>query len=465
MTAASRPDDCLLGGGEMGALMRDTDWASTPLGAVTRWPQSLRTTVSTCLSSRFPILIWWDPELVMLYNDAYRPVLGSSKHPTAMGQRGRECWPDVWHIIGPMLEGVLRTGEATWSEDQMLPLQRHGFVEECFFTFSYSPVRDASGGVGCVFTCVTETTARVVGERRLERLRALGERAVGAPGVDEACHAAMEALQRNAADLPACAIHLVDKAGRRRTMADALDARIGAAVEMAAGTGAVQVLRDVDVDADALIVGGPWPEPVRTVVVAPIPAQVGGEQEGVLVVAISPRRALDDPYLRFLALVAGSLGTAISNARAFEKERERAAALAALDRAKTTFFSNVSHELRTPLTLMLGPVEELLAMGPADELPRIFERFHRVEGVRARSVEGSGIGLPVVDGFELALRFRDDEKLREVALISRSGYGQPRDFERSRAVGFREHLVKPIDVEARRRSIQGARQFTATSSV
>ena len=112
----------------MGALMRTVDWASTPIGPVEDWPQSLRTAVSICLASRFPILIWWGPELVKLYNDAYRPMLGATKHPRSMGQRGRECWPEIWHIIGPMLEEVLTEGKATWSDDQLLPLDRNGYV-------------------------------------------------------------------------------------------------------------------------------------------------------------------------------------------------------------------------------------------------------------------------------------------------------------------------------------------------
>src|SRR5437660_9640516 len=109
--------DMLTGGGEMGALMRSLDWSQTPLGPVENWPQSLRTAVSICLASHFPMLIWWGPELVKLYNDAYRPMLGATKHPMAMGQPGRECWPEIWDIIGPMLEGVLREGKATSSEN------------------------------------------------------------------------------------------------------------------------------------------------------------------------------------------------------------------------------------------------------------------------------------------------------------------------------------------------------------
>jgi PAS domain S-box-containing protein len=155
----------------MGALMRSIDWARTPLGPIESWPQSLRTSVSICLSSRFPILVWWGPELVMLYNDAYRPILGAAKHPQAMGRGGREVWPETWPILGPMLEGVLTQGEATWSDDQLLLLDRNGFLEECYFTFSYSPIRDESGRVGGVFCAVTETTWRVLGERRLQTLR------------------------------------------------------------------------------------------------------------------------------------------------------------------------------------------------------------------------------------------------------------------------------------------------------
>lgn len=144
----------LAGGGEMGQFMREQDWAATPLGPVSSWPQSLRTAVSICLASHFPMLIWWGPEFVKLYNDAYRPMLGT-KHPQALGQRGKDCWPEIWDIIGPMLEGVLARGEATWSENQLLPLERNGYTEECYFTFSYSPIRVESGGIGGVFTAVT----------------------------------------------------------------------------------------------------------------------------------------------------------------------------------------------------------------------------------------------------------------------------------------------------------------------
>src|SRR3954468_20560485 len=200
----------LAGGGETGVLMRSFDWSRTPLGPVEGWPQSLRTIVSTCLNSRFPILVWWGPDLVMLYNDAYRDIVGS-KHPHALGAPGREVWPEIWPIIGPMLDGVISRGEATWSENTLLRLVRRGFPEECYFTFSYSPIRDESGGIGGVFTAVTETTNRVLGERRLRTLRELSERAVKAQTAAEACSLAAATLADNLADLPFTLIYLLDE--------------------------------------------------------------------------------------------------------------------------------------------------------------------------------------------------------------------------------------------------------------
>src|SRR5215831_9257921 len=141
--AAGSGYDCLQGGGEMGAYMRAFDWSTSPIGPVENWPQSLRTSVSICLNSRFAILIWWGPELVMLYNDAYREIIGS-KHPAALGMPGRNCFPEIWQIIGPMLNNVLSLGQATRSVDLPLYLERHGYPEECYFTFSYSPIRDES---------------------------------------------------------------------------------------------------------------------------------------------------------------------------------------------------------------------------------------------------------------------------------------------------------------------------------
>src|SRR5690242_16034397 len=184
----------LAGGGEMGRLIRAHDWSSTPLGAAESWPQSLRSVVSMLLPSKAQIVVFWGPEFTVLYNDAYRPVFGA-KHPRALGLPGREAWSEIWdEVLHELLAGVVRTGEAFWAKDLLFFLERHGFVEETYFDVSYDPVRVESGDVGGVYCIVTETTERVVGERRLALLRDLAARNATARTEREACALAIETL-------------------------------------------------------------------------------------------------------------------------------------------------------------------------------------------------------------------------------------------------------------------------------
>ena len=391
-------EDALAGGGEMGALIRSIDWSKTPLGPAASWPQSLKTALSICLSSRFPILIWWGPQYIKLYNDAYRTVI-AAKHPFAMGRPGREVWAEIWDIIGPMLDGVFRNGDATWSDDQMLPLRRSGYTEECYFTFAYSPIRDETGGIGGVFSAVTETTERVLSERRLALLRTLADRTASETvSPVEACRAAAEALGTSHEDVPFALLYLLSDDGTRLTLASATGLMPGSSArpeEILLGGDATNgrgswplasviqsglAMRVDDLAARfGSLVQQPWPEPVETALALPI-ARPGQERPyGVFVAGVSPRRPFDDAYRTFLDLVAGRIATAVANARAYEEERERAEALAELDRAKTAFFSNVSHEFRTPLTLLLGPLEELLGKTErvSPELRPALEVAHR----------------------------------------------------------------------------------------
>src|SRR3954449_6429345 len=179
----------------MGALMRTIDWSRTPVGRVDAWPQSLRTALSILLETGFPMYIAWGPEYTQFYNDGYRPILGSTKHPAAMGRRASETFAESWHIIGPMFDQAM-AGKALGAEDWMLPLDRHGYLEECYFTFSYSPIR-AERGVGGVHVTVTETTARVLHERRLRTLRDLAARAADAKTEALAWKRAAEVLATN----------------------------------------------------------------------------------------------------------------------------------------------------------------------------------------------------------------------------------------------------------------------------
>jgi len=154
---------------EMATRVADFDWAATPLGPMQTWPQSLRIAVGICLNSRFPMFVWWGPDHINIYNDAYIPMLGK-RHPAALGRKARDSWDDIWHIVGPQGEAVIQRGEATWNDRVLLVMERHGYSEETWFTWSYSPIPDGMGGIGGLFCAVTEETQRVLAERSRERM-------------------------------------------------------------------------------------------------------------------------------------------------------------------------------------------------------------------------------------------------------------------------------------------------------
>ena len=296
-----------------------------------------------------------------------------SKHPWALGRPSREVWAEIWPQIGPRIDSVLQTGQATWDEALLLFLERSGYPEETYHTFSYSPLTDDQGLTQGHLCVVTEETERVIGERRLALLRDVAAAIARTNTEEELLSEVQATLAGNDRDLPFSLIYLTERASTRvyRAAGASLDATQLAGVstfdftdpaapwpaECALELGSA--VMDLDASFGSLPTG-PWERPPAQALVVPIAQPGQAQPTGFFVAGLNPFRRLDAPYRSFIELLVGQVEAGIANTRAYEAERQRATALAELDRAKTTFFSNVSHEFRTPLTLLLGPLEEAL---------------------------------------------------------------------------------------------------------
>ncbi len=355
---------------DVGRDLAQVDWAATPLGSPSGWPQSLQTAVSILLSSRFPMWMAWGPDLTFFCNAAYRRDTLGRKYPWALGRPASEVWSEIWDDIGPRIERVLSTEQATWDAGLLLFLERSGYPEETYHTFSYSPLRDDDGHVVGMLCVVSEDTLQVIGERRMATLRDLGSDPSVVRTEEEGLAFAHRQLDQNLRDLPFTLTYLFDDSG---------DARLAGTSGIAAGHPAAPAVLPADGAAvwpvqqaargESMLVdlvGGPfsdlptgdWPEPPLKAYVVPLTTQ-GGAPSGFLVSALNRYRPVNERNTGFVALVAAYIAAVIGSARSFRAQQRRAEELAELDRAKTTFFSNISHEFRTPLTLILDPIAEL----------------------------------------------------------------------------------------------------------
>ncbi len=367
---ANLKEEVFPGTSEMARLMRDHDWASTPLGPIESWPESLRTLIHVMLTTHHPMFLWWGPELIQFYNDGYRTSLGNDRHPAAIGARGREFWLEIWPIIGSQVDGVMERGESTWQEDALVPILRNGRMEDVYWTYSYSPVLMEDREIGGTLVICQETTTRVLTDRRMNLVRVLAERmAAEGRSVPAAWQVAAEVIRDDRDDFAFALFYALDEDGRylrliestgslpATLMPDVIDVKsptsqdhwgLAAVAHRSKPTELPNLQARVGPLQDAR-----WPEPVEQAVALPVSLGASERPYGVLLVGISPRLRLDEGYRNFLTLLTSQIATALVNIRAFDDIKEAAD-------LKDQFLRLVSHELRTPISTVVGNASLLL---------------------------------------------------------------------------------------------------------
>jgi signal transduction histidine kinase/DNA-binding response OmpR family regulator len=374
------PHDSASNGVTNGAAMRAVydavDWSATPLGSRDTWPGVLRLLVDLCLDSEFPVQISWGPDLVILYNDAYIPLLGAEKHPWALGRPASEVGPHLWPASEEHLREVMRTGRAYHSDDQQLIINRHGYPEEAYFTFSLSAVRDTDGTIVGLFNAITETTRHLLFERRLQALRRLGSVSITADdSLASTCQAALDVISRTRQSVPFAAVFLRDLATQtlERIAGYGFDENAADTCELVQSAPTTGPVLEVARHGSSELVSGlrerypgvfdPGPLGPLTpdqAFVMPVILLGARQPLGAVVLGVNCYLPADDTWTAFAVMAARQLGVMITDAVSYQNERKRQQALEELDRARTEFFQNATHELRAPLTMLLTPLQDIL---------------------------------------------------------------------------------------------------------
>lgn len=382
------------GQGDMAVRMRALDWTQLPSGPVTSWPEELRTAVSLCLASRHAIEIWWGPEYLRFYNDAYRPILGATKHPQFIGRRGQEMWAEIWDVIEPLLRSVRETGEAIYREDLQLFMMRNGYLEETYFSFSYGPIFRGAEVAG-IFSPCTETTAYVLQRRRLSLLRKMAS--VGlSESLEATSRECVSLLAENSADISFAALYLFGEDGGRATVAATtglhgnwyLPSRVYGETDnspnvlSACFSEVLQTRKPVFVNLDsavAAVSGGPWYERLKHAILLPLRKASDDTLAGVLLAGLSSRLPYNDEYGVFLDLLAGHVSSVLSRTMSHLEERRRSELFASMFNSAPAFIAVLrgpQHLFRfvNPPYMQLVGDRDLLGKPVAAALPEVLSQ-------------------------------------------------------------------------------------------